>query len=103
MSESKRKRIISAISTVACTTCVATTLIAPAFAQTAGGETALRELEALIEMRRELAAQMSEFDRRIEALEVQLGAESAAEADLDAVIVTGDELAVDTTPETWGP
>ena len=105
MSESKRIRIISAIRTVACTTCVATTLIAPAFAQTAGDagrDAALRELEALIEMRQELSQQMTEFDARIEALEVQLTGKTQPAAEPEPIIATADKLVVEEPPKTWG-
>jgi hypothetical protein len=87
----------------ACSALFAGALLQPVYAQSTApaDPVAMQELESLIESRRELAEQMDEFDRRIEALEERLGAETAVRSRTETVTVAG-ERSVDETPDTWG-
>lgn len=79
--------------------------ISPAYSQSdgaAGDRAAMQELEELIEMRRELATQMSEFDRRIEALEQQLTGQQSETAEGRPEMAAADERVAEKAPETWG-
>jgi len=94
-----------AMRTVTVAALISAVAMSPAYSQSAADADqrgAMQELEALIEMRQDLATRMSEFDRRIEALEMHSTGKQDDMSRADPMIVTADERAVEKTPETWG-